>query len=153
MNESWMEWVNESKHCSHKHTRTHPEAYSPQGALGPLSWGLQAEKQLMGQPVILRPWILHRLLLPVQFDAFPINKKTCRCQWTFNRVTGMGPLISQAEACGTGSSGTSLPRRWFILFVKVQFGMTVSHLLFPQMPSAQVTCSNLPSISPLLTSL
>lgn len=85
--------------------------------------------------------------------VFPINKKTCKCQWMSNRVIEMGLLISQAEECDTGSSGTSLPRCWFILFVKLQFGMTVSHLLFPQLPSAKVTCSNLPSISLFLTSL
>jgi len=39
---------------------------------------------------------LQWLLLAMQSDAFPISKKICRCQWTFNRVTGMGPLISQA---------------------------------------------------------
>lgn len=62
----------------------------------------KAEKQLIGQSVLLRPWILNGFLLTVQFYAFPINKKTCRCQWTFNRVTGMGPLISRAALCDTG---------------------------------------------------
>ena len=47
------------------------------------------------------------------------------------------------------SSGTCLPRCWFTSFVKSYFGMTASQLLLPQLPSAKVTCSNLPSISPL----
>ena len=97
--------------------------------------------------------ILNGLLRAVQFNAFPINEKTCRHQWTFNGAIGIGPLISRLNsACDMRSSGTCLPRCWFTSFVKSYFGMTASQLLLPQLPSAKVTCSNLSSISPLSAS-
>ena len=55
--------------------------------------------------------ILNGLLRAVQFNAFPINEKMCRHQWTFNGAIGIGPLISRLNsACDMRSSGTCLPR-------------------------------------------
>lgn len=60
--------------------------------------GEEAVNGSASPPKALNPqWVL----LAVQFDAFPISKKTCRCQRSLNRVTGMGPLISQLCECDT----------------------------------------------------
>lgn len=61
----------------------------------------------------------------------------------------MGPLISQAGECDTKklrylSAEALIPS---FSLSKLQFGMTASRLLLPQLPSAKVTCC-LPSISP-----
>lgn len=73
------------------------KAFCPWKALAYRKLRAAGREELMGLSVLLMPCILNGLLLAVQFNVFPINEKTCRCQWTFNRATGMGPLISQAE--------------------------------------------------------
>lgn len=75
---------------------------APETCTRPLSPGcLMLEEALNGSARPTKALNPQWLLLAVQFDAFPISKKTCQCQWTLNRVTGMGPLISQACECDT----------------------------------------------------
>lgn len=145
--QKWInEWMSESMHKR--------GSILLLGSSGYINWELQAETQLIGQPVLLGPWILNGLLLTVQFDAFPINKKTCRCQWTFNRVTGMGLLISQAAECDTGKLRHLSAKAWIHFLCQV-CNLEWQFLTFclPQLPFAKVTCSNLLRISPPLTSL
>ena len=71
------------------------EASCPWKALGYRKLRAAGSEELMDLSVLLMPCILNGLLRAVQFNAFPINEKTCRHQWTFNGATGMGPLINR----------------------------------------------------------